>query len=145
MERSQNAFIRLLEMEKQVAKMTNDITEMKTFVMTVKETNKNSGNDLRIEINRLRGDFNKYKSEIGGAFNLLKQENATASKDLWREFNRVQGAFDRHKTETERAFSCIKQENEKLAQAYNKAIGVINDLSERLAALEKNYDPTLIK
>ena len=29
--------------------------------------------------------------------------------------------------------------------AYNSAIEVINNLSERLAALESNYDPTVIK
>ena len=32
-----------------------------------------------------------------------------------------------------------------LTEAYNKAIEVVNDLSERLSDLEKNYDPTLIK
>lgn len=32
-----------------------------------------------------------------------------------------------------------------LADNYNKAIEVINDLSERVAALESNYDPTVIK
>lgn len=32
-----------------------------------------------------------------------------------------------------------------LAERYNTAIEVINNLSERLAALENNYDPTVIK
>lgn len=32
-----------------------------------------------------------------------------------------------------------------LAERYNAAIEVINNLSERLAALENNYDPTVIK
>lgn len=32
-----------------------------------------------------------------------------------------------------------------LAERYNAAIEVINNLSERLAALESNYDPTVIK
>lgn len=31
-----------------------------------------------------------------------------------------------------------------LAEQYNKAIEVINNLSERLAAIESNYDPTVI-
>lgn len=39
----------------------------------------------------------------------------------------------------------LKAENAKLATAYNKSIEVINDLSKRLAAVEKHYDPTLIK
>lgn len=34
---------------------------------------------------------------------------------------------------------------ETLTQSYNNAIEVINDLAERVAALEANYDPTLIK
>ena len=32
-----------------------------------------------------------------------------------------------------------------VSESYNKAIEVINNLSERLAALEANYDPTIIK
>ena len=32
-----------------------------------------------------------------------------------------------------------------LAEKYNKAIEVINNLSERLTALESNYDPTVIQ
>lgn len=39
----------------------------------------------------------------------------------------------------------LKANNDRLATEYNKAIQVINDLSERLAELEKNYDPTVIK
>lgn len=35
--------------------------------------------------------------------------------------------------------------NETLTQSYNNAIEVVNDLVERVAALEANYDPTLIK
>lgn len=38
----------------------------------------------------------------------------------------------------------IKEQNKALATNYNNAIAVINDLSARLAALEKNYDPTVI-
>ena len=44
--------------------------------------------------------------------------------------------------------SIFKEQLEKYNQnitAYNKAIEVINNLSERLAALEANYDPTIIK
>ena len=32
-----------------------------------------------------------------------------------------------------------------LTERYNEALKVINNLSERLAALESNYDPTVIK
>lgn len=39
----------------------------------------------------------------------------------------------------------LKKENAALADAYNKAIEVINDLAQRVAALEANYDPTIIK
>lgn len=39
----------------------------------------------------------------------------------------------------------IRLENEILVTEYNNAIKVINDLSERVNALEKNYDPTVIK
>lgn len=39
----------------------------------------------------------------------------------------------------------LKANHDRLAIEYNKAIEVINDLSERLAELEKNYDPTVIK
>lgn len=39
---------------------------------------------------------------------------------------------------------CVKKENERLAVVYNEAVKIINNLSERLTALEKNYDPTVI-
>lgn len=39
----------------------------------------------------------------------------------------------------------LRSQNERLVIEYNKAIEVINDLSERVAALESNYDPTVIK
>lgn len=40
---------------------------------------------------------------------------------------------------------CALSRIEALTQSYNNAIEVINDLAERVAALEANYDPTLIK
>lgn len=39
----------------------------------------------------------------------------------------------------------LKKENVRIAETYNKAIEVINDLAQRVAALEANYDPTIIK
>lgn len=43
------------------------------------------------------------------------------------------------------ALASLKTDTETTAKAYNKAIEVINDLSNRVHALEKNYDPTIIK
>lgn len=43
------------------------------------------------------------------------------------------------------ALASLKTDNGKMATAYNSAIEVINDLSKRVAAVEKHYDPTLIK
>ena len=43
------------------------------------------------------------------------------------------------------ALASLKVDNGKLTTAYNSAIEVINDLSRRVAAVEKHYDPTLIK
>ena len=74
-------------------------------------------------------------------------------------FDALQAEFSRHKASAEqaaqeyaerqneltKALASVKSANETLAAEYNKAIGVINDLSERVTALEKHYDPTLIK
>ena len=43
------------------------------------------------------------------------------------------------------ALAELKKENVRIAETYNKAIEVINDLAQRVAALEANYDPTIIK
>lgn len=45
----------------------------------------------------------------------------------------------------ERFSESTKTANETLTAEHNKAISVINDLTERVFALEKNYDPTIIK
>ena len=45
----------------------------------------------------------------------------------------------------EKALASIKETATATATEYNKAIEVINDLSERVYALEKNYDPTIIE
>ena len=47
-----------------------------------------------------------------------------------------------HKEMSDKADQSVVRE---IAEQYNKAIEVINNLSERLAALESNYDPTVIK
>ena len=54
------------------------------------------------------------------------------------------GDFDKHKSAQNAQMTELKKENERLINAYNKAIGVINNLSERITAIEKNYDPTLV-
>lgn len=41
--------------------------------------------------------------------------------------------------------SAVQATIAELTEAYNKAIEVINNLSERVTALEANYDPTIIK
>lgn len=46
--------------------------------------------------------------------------------------------------ELTRTLASVKKVNETLVDGYNNAIKVINDLSERVKALEKNYDPTII-
>lgn len=80
-------------------------------------------------------------------------------KALLAAFDTLQAEFSRHKASAEqaaqeyaerqneliKALASVKSANETLAAEYNKAIGVINDLSERVNALEKHYDPTLIK
>lgn len=74
-------------------------------------------------------------------------------------FDALQAEITRYKATTEqtaqeysgrlsellKTLASVKSANETLAAEYNKAIGVINDLSERVTALEKHYDPTLIK
>ena len=54
-------------------------------------------------------------------------------------------SFERKLAEQGEALASVKKANETLAGAYNEAIKVINDLSPRVLALEKNYDPTIIK
>ncbi len=78
---------------------------------------------------------------------------------LLAEFDKLQAEYSSRVTESEQALqvfaeqldaltktlASVKAANENIATEYNKSIQVINDLSERLAALESNYDPTVIK
>ncbi len=73
-----------------------------------------------------------------------KSESKKIIENLWLEFNRILGDFDKHKSALNAQMMELKKENERLIIAYNKAIGVINNLSERITAIEKNYDPTLV-
>ncbi len=53
--------------------------------------------------------------------------------------------FNERLDELTKAVAGVKTANETIAAEYNKSIQVINNLSERVAALESNYDPTVIK
>lgn len=64
----------------------------------------------------------------------VKHETAEQVSKLRQELN----------SQTE-ALASLKTSNAKMATAYNGAIEVVNDLSKRVAAVEKHYDPTLIK
>lgn len=43
------------------------------------------------------------------------------------------------------SLATVRTANENVTKAYNKSVAAINELSNRLAALEANYDPTIIK
>lgn len=92
----------------------------------------------------------------------IEQGNASACAEygaLLAAFETLQGEFSSCKQQAERvaqehterqaeqikALASLRTANETLATEYNKAIEVINNLSERVTALEKNYDPTIIK
>lgn len=92
----------------------------------------------------------------------IERANAKARAEygaLLAAFETLQGEFARCKQESARtaqehaerqnelikALASLKAANETLANSYNEAIKVVNDLSLRVTALEKNYDPTLIK
>ncbi|MDE6401349.1 MAG: hypothetical protein K2L54_01915 [Clostridiales bacterium] len=100
--------------------------------------------------------------ELYARLSEIERANAKARAEysaLLAAFDTLQGEFARCEQEAERtaqehaerqnelikALASLRTENETLATEYNKAIEVINSLSERVTALEKNYDPTLIK
>lgn len=78
----------------------------------------------------------------------LTSENATLKATVSRVKNETAEQVSKLRQElisqTE-ALASLKTGNAKMATAYNGAIEVINDLSKRVAAVEKHYDPTLIK
>ena len=93
---------------------------------------------------------------IAGA--LSEETRAPIENRIDKLVKALQDEFAQYKEEAERreqehteqiselisAVASLKEVNELLAKNYNKAIEVINDLSGRVAALEKNYDPTVI-
>lgn len=75
-------------------------------------------------------DFGALNAAVEG----YKTETAALVAELQAEQKRL--------TET---VASVKKNNETLTNAYNEASKVVNDLSNRLSALEKNYDPTIIE
>ena len=79
-------------------------------------------------------------------------------KALLAAFDTLQAEYDSYKaataeaeeertaqlSELTKALASVKTANETLAAKYNEAIETINSHSERITALEKNYDPTVI-
>lgn len=79
-------------------------------------------------------------------------------KALLAAFDTLQAEYDSYKAATAeaeeertaqlseliKALTSVKTANETLAAKYNEAIETINSHSERITALEKNYDPTVI-
>lgn len=70
---------------------------------------------------------------------------------LQAEFSRCVAAneqtaqvFDERLNALTKALASVKTANENIAAEYNKAIITINSNTERITALEKNYDPTVI-
>lgn len=61
------------------------------------------------------------------------------------EYNKAAREYAEQSAELTKTLASVKKANETLVDGYNNAIKVINDLSERVKALEKNYDPTIIK
>lgn len=78
----------------------------------------------------------------------LTSENATLKATVSRVKNETAEQVSKLRQELisqTAALASLKTDNGKMATAYNSAIEVINDLSKRVAAVEKHYDPTLIK
>ena len=79
-------------------------------------------------------------------------------KALLAAFDTLQAEYDGYKAATAKAeeeraaqlselikaLASVKTANETLAAKYNEAIQTINNHSERITALEKNFDPTVI-
>lgn len=86
-------------------------------------------------------ELEKSHAKTRADFDALQTDNARCID----EYNKAASEYTEHIAGLNKTLSNVKKANETLAIEYNKAIGVINDLSERVNALEKNYDPTIIK
>lgn len=86
-------------------------------------------------------EIEKQHAQTQAEFNELKAENLRRAD----EFAKTAQEYDESVNGLTKALASVKTTNETLAKSYNEAIKVVNDLTGRVAALEKNYDPTIIK
>lgn len=86
-------------------------------------------------------EIEKQHAQTQAEFNELKAENSRRAD----EFAKTAQEYDESVNGLTKALASVKTTNETLAKSYNEAIKVVNDLTGRVAALEKNYDPTIIK
>lgn len=85
-------------------------------------------------------ELEKSHAETRAAFVTWQTENLRCID----EYNKSAREHAEQVAELNRTLASVKKANETLVDGYNNAIKVINDLSERVKALEKNYDPTII-
>lgn len=86
-------------------------------------------------------EVKEFQEQIETAFETLKKENMC-------ETERMRETIDSIEKETSaqsKLLADLKTSVEKISTAYNAAIEVVNDLSQRMSELEANYDPTIIK
>lgn len=86
-------------------------------------------------------EIEKQHAQTQAEFNELKAENSRRAD----EFAKTAQEYTESVNGLTKALASVKTTNETLAKSYNEAIKVVNDLTGRVAALEKNYDPTIIK
>lgn len=86
-------------------------------------------------------EIEKTHARTQAEFNELKAENLRRAD----EFAQTAREYAESVNGLTKALASVKTTNETLAKSYNEAIKVVNDLTGRVAALEKNYDPTIIK
>ena len=86
-------------------------------------------------------EIEKQHAQTQAEFNELKAENLRRAD----EFAQTAREYAESVNGLTKALASVKTANETLAKSYNEAIKVVNDLTGRVAALEKNYDPTIIK
>ena len=86
-------------------------------------------------------EIEKQHAQTQAEFNELKAENSRRAD----EFAKTAQEYAESVNGLTKALASVKTTNETLAKSYNEAIKVVNDLTGRVAALEKNYDPTIIK
>lgn len=86
-------------------------------------------------------EIEKQHAQTQAEFSALKTENSRRAD----EFAKTAQEYAETVNGLTKALASVKTTNETLAKSYNEAIKVVNDLTGRVAALEKNYDPTIIK